>query len=347
MLNTLISVTDTKEKTRDYLFDNVRAILITFVVWGHLLTSMIEDDPVIRSIYFFIFFFHMPAMTFVSGYFSKNLEKNREKAFETILMPYLILNFMNYLFKIFVIGEKYFGYRFLKPTWGLWYLLTLFLWKFFLKDLVKIRFLLPFSLLLGILSGFSGEFSGYLALGRAVCFFPFFLLGYYCKKEHIEKIKRIPKMICIVVIAATAVISVYVVKKDLFDETFLFLKSPYPKESRVTFLLYRVIIYVVAIAMTIVIINLTSSRKNFLSMIGANTMTVYILHLFTVPILEKFEIYKNNPILFLLYTIGAAILIVFLYSLPAVKRTYDLVMDKLVRIILRKRIEDSRSEKFM
>ena len=345
MLNTLISVTNTKEKTRDYFFDNVRAILIAFVVWGHLLTSMIDDNNVIRVIYFLIFFFHMPALTFVSGYFSKNLEKNREKAFETLFLPYLILNFINYLFKIFVIGEDYYGYRFLKPTWGLWYLLALFLWKFFLKDLVKIRFLLPFSFLFGILSGFSGEFSGYLALGRTICFFPFFLLGYYCTKEHIAKIKRIPKIISFAVIAANAVISAYVVHKDLFDESFLFLKSPYPKGTGVTFLFYRLLIYVVAIAMIAAVINLTGSRKNFLSSIGANTMTVYILHLFTVPILEKFEIFKNKPILFFLYTIGATILIVLLYSLPVVKRIYDLIMDKLVGLIIKKETKNPQPEK--
>jgi fucose 4-O-acetylase-like acetyltransferase len=137
--------------SRDYLFDNMRAILIILVVWGHVLTSMIFDYDPIKSIYFFLFFFHMPAMAFISGYFSKNLEKSRSNAFVTILIPYLILNVFNYVYKIYIIQEPHFGFRFFRPLWGLWYLLALFLWKFFLKDLVKLRFLLPLKPVLMLL----------------------------------------------------------------------------------------------------------------------------------------------------------------------------------------------------
>lgn len=346
-LTTSTHGTVTNEKARDYFFDNIRAVLIVFVVWGHLLTAAIEDYNVIKSIYFFIYFFHMPAMVFISGYFSKNLDKSREKAFETILLPYLILNIINYLFKIYIIGEDYFGFRFLKPTWGLWYLLTLFIWKFFLKDLIRIRFILPLSLLLGILSGFSKEFSSYLALGRMVNFLPFFLLGYYCRKEHIENIKRIPKIVSIAIVIANAVISAYAVHEDLFEENFLFLKSPYPEEAEVKFMLYRIVVYMVAIAMLIAVINLTSERKSKLFKIGSNTMTVYILHLFTVPILEKFALFKEQPYLFIGYTIIMTMIIVYVYSLPVVKRGYDYIMDKLVGILYRKKIQNPKEEKFM
>ena len=339
--------TDTKEKARDYFFDNIRTILIAFVVWGHLLTAAIEDFNAIKSIYFFIYFFHMPAMVFISGYFSKNVEKSREKAFETILLPYIILNIINYVFKIYIIKEEYFGFRFLQPTWGLWYLLTLFIWKFFLKDFIRIRFILPLSLLLGILSGFSKEFSGYLALGRMVNFLPFFLVGYYCTREHIEKIKRIPKIISIAIIIINAVVSTYAVNKDLFEETFLFLKSPYPEDAQVRFMLYRIVFYMIAIAMLIAVINLTSEKKSILSKIGTNTMTVYILHLFTVPILEEFEFFKEQPYLFIGYTIIMTIVIVYVYSLPVVKHSYDFLMDKLVGILYRKKIQNPKEEKFM
>lgn len=347
MRHVATSVIETKEKARDYFFDNMRTLLIAFVVWGHLLTSMIEEYDAIKSIYFFIYFFHMPAMTFISGYFSKNIDKAKEKAFETILLPYLILNLLNYIFKIFIIGEDYFGFRFLKPTWGLWYLLTLFIWKFLLKDLIRIRFVLPLSLLLGIFSGFSKEFSGYLALGRAVNFLPFFLLGYYCTKEHIERIKRFPKIVSLAIIVANAVISTYAVNKGLFEENFLFMKGPYPEETDVEFLFYRIVVYIVAIAMLIPIINLTSSKKSIFSKIGVNTMTVYILHLFTIPILEKFKFFNDNPYLFVGYTMIVAVLIIFVYSLPVVKQSYDFIMDKLVGCLYKKKIQDPKSEKFM
>ena len=320
---------------RDYIFDNMRAILIILVVWGHILTSMIFDYDLIKSIYYFLFFFHMPAMSFISGYFSKNLEKSRNHAFVTILVPYLILNVFNYLYKMYILQEPSFGFRFFRPLWGLWYLLALFLWKFFLKDLVRIRFLLPLSFLLGIFSGLSQEFSEYLALGRTVCFLPFFLLGYYCTKVRVEKLRRIPRLVSATIIAATALLSAIIVKDKLFPPEILYLRKPFVEGEEMKQLLFRVLVYVVAVAMIGAMVNLSSGRRTLLSRIGTSTMTIYILHLFTIPLLEKLEILKDQPYLYLVYSVLMTALITYLYSLPLMKRIYDTIMNKLTALLIK------------
>lgn len=322
------------EGDRDYLFDNLRAFFIILVVWGHLLTSMKGDYTSIRSIYIFLFFFHMQAMTFISGYFSKNLEKIRSNAFATIFIPYLILNVCMYLYNIFILHVDYFGIRLLRPYWGMWYLLALFIWKFFLKDLIKIHFLLPFSIILAVLCGFSGEFSEYLALSRLVCFLPFFLLGYYCSREHIDKIRRLPKLLCVGVILAVAVIAVGLARSSWFSVEILFLRGPYDKDAEIRWMLCRILIFVLAAAMIMAITNLMTDRKMILSYIGRSTMTVYVLHLFTIPILEKLELFKNQPYIYLIYSVFMTALIIYLYTLPIVKRTYDFIMTSLEGLIL-------------
>lgn len=324
------------EDNRYYLFDNMRAVLIILVVWGHMLTSLIFRYDVIKSIYYFIFFFHMPAMAFISGYFSKNVEKAKNQAFETILMPYLILNVCNYIFKMLILREQYFGFRFFRPLWGLWYLLALFLWKFFLKDLVKIRFILPLSFIAGILSGFSKEFSTYMALGRVVCFLPFFLLGYYLKKEHIEKIRRIPKMLSLAFFAGVGVLSAVLVKFKEFDVEDLYLRSPYPEDADIEHMAFRILIYFAALFMILALINITGERKNFLSGVGQNTMTVYVLHLFTIPLLEKLEILNDEPYLYLAYSIIITAIISYIYSRPVVKKVYDRAINGLIKLIILK-----------
>lgn len=321
---------------RDYLFDNMRAVLIILVVWGHMLTSLIGRYDVIKSIYCFIFFFHMPAMTFISGYFSKNVEKTRNQAFETILMPYLILNVCNYLFKMLILKEKYFGFRFFKPLWGLWYLFALFLWKFFLKDLIKIRYMLILSFIAGILSGFSKEFSAYMALGRVVGFLPFFLSGFYFKKEYIAKIRRLPKVVGLVIILAIGVLSVFLVKSGVFKVKYLYLKSPYSEDAEIEQMMFRVMIYIVAFLMIFAFIIITSDRKTILTNLGQNTLTVYILHLFTIPLLEKFEILYDQPYLYLIYSIVVTAILCYLYSLPIVKKIYNRTMDGLVHLVIAK-----------
>jgi len=324
------------EDKRYYLFDNMRAVLIILVVLGHMLTSLIFKYDVIKSIYYFVFFFHMPAMAFISGYFSKNVEKARNKAFETILMPYLILNVCNYTFKMLILREQYFGFRFFRPLWGLWYLLALFLWKFFLKDLVKIRFILPLSFTAGILSGFSKEFSTYMALGRVVCFLPFFLLGYYLNKEHIDKIRRIPRILSLAVFAGAGVLSAVLVKFKEFDVEDLYLRSPYPEDAGIEHMAFRILIYAAALVMILALINITWERNTFLTGIGQNTMTVYVLHLFTVPLLEKLDILSDKPYLYLAYSVIMTAIICYIYSRPVVKKSYDRAINGLIRLILQK-----------
>lgn len=322
------------DKNRDYLFDNMRAVLIILVVWGHLLTSMIYEYDSIKTIYYFVFFFHMPAMTFISGYFSKNLEKARSKAFESILMPYLILNVCNYLYKMLILKEQYFGFRFFRPLWGLWYLLALFLWKFFLKDLIRIRFVLPLSFLFGILSGFTKEFTNYMALGRVICFLPFFLLGYYITEEHIEKIRRIPKIVSVIIVLAVGALSLFVVKIGLFKGEDLYLRGPYPEDSDIEHMAYRILIYAVALLMITAIIILISKKKSFLSKIGQGTMTVYILHLFTIPLMEKLNILYDRPYIFIGYSVVMSLIIGYIYSRPVVHKLYNKAMGGLVGLFI-------------
>ena len=78
-----------------------------------------------------------------------------------------------------------------------------------------------------------------------------------------------------------------------------------------------------------------TARRTFLTKVGASTMTVYILHLFTIPLLEKYEILKDKPYWYLLYSVLMTALITFLYTRPIVKRIYDGFIDFLTGIIVK------------
>ena len=55
----------TNENGRIYYWDNVKTLLIFFVVLGHLLIPVFKDSRVLSYVYYFIYFFHMPAFVFV------------------------------------------------------------------------------------------------------------------------------------------------------------------------------------------------------------------------------------------------------------------------------------------
>ena len=163
------------KQNREYLYDNIRGILILLVVLGHALEYFRLDNKVGEFLYVFIYLFHMPVFIFISGYFSKNLKKGRSTAVETFLVPYLLLNLILTLIML-AIG-KIDQFMILSPGWTLWYLYCMFIWRLLLPDLVKVRRILILSFIIGIFSGFLTEFGTYMAMARTLGFLPYFFSG--------------------------------------------------------------------------------------------------------------------------------------------------------------------------
>ena len=74
------------EKIRMWKLDNIKAILIFLVVLGHLFE--LRNQGFINFLVILIYFFHMPAFVFCSGYFSKPRNK---KAIVKFLLLYLVI----------------------------------------------------------------------------------------------------------------------------------------------------------------------------------------------------------------------------------------------------------------
>lgn len=139
----------------------------------------------------------MPLFVFVSGYFSKNVEKRRNRAFEDLLIPYFISQFL------WLIYQGIFNHSFdviknvFYPQFSLWYLLALFIWRLLLPDLKKIKGILPVSALLYVFGMFCTGINNNFAMQRTIGFLIFFLLGYFASRDNVERIKKIPVWISI------------------------------------------------------------------------------------------------------------------------------------------------------
>ena len=298
------------ENDRDFLFDNLKAILIVLVVMGHALESVYDQSAIFANLSNFIYLFHMPAFIFISGYFSKNPDKCREKAVENILIPYVIFCVLFQVqARILNIGiGNEMAFRIMTPQFGMWYLLALFWWRYFLKDLIRIRFILPFSLVLGVMIGFSREFGSYLSLSRTFGFLFFFLLGYYCTPKVIEKIRQFPKILGILSVLITVIFAWVMTNTDM-KKRFLFFKEPYGGDIEIKQAFIRFAVYIIGTIMIFALFNLCSSRKNRFTYIGVNSMSVYIIHLFLIKIIRRFCDFSILPvyvnfILIIIITLG-------------------------------------------
>lgn len=327
-------------KERNYLFDNLRALLIFLAVVGHMLTSQLGKLYSIDMVYYYIYFFHMPAFIFISGYFSKNVEKSRNTAVQSFFMPYLILNtlfwFKDSLLNV-IDGKMAEPFRVFEPQWGMWFLFSMFVWKFILKDVIRIKYILPLSFIVGVLSGLSAEFSQKMSIGRIISFLPFFLLGYYFDEVHINKIRRIPKIISIFILSAFMIFAYYCNKYDIIKKELLFMRKPFNqvKNGMINDVYVRCLIYIIAIIMILCFINLLSTRNTWFSIIGQNSITVYVLHLLVVYHVRKLDLPWNGTRYFIIYALIISAIFTYLFSRPVIVKGYNYFINKISSLVLK------------
>ena len=280
-------------KARDYMFDTFRGILMLSIPISHFTKASsnwyaalwagggFAHHSLCGFVYITINVFVMQAFMFLSGYFSKKPERARETAFRSILWPYLVFTTITMIAAWGFdapIGH-YFSY--LTPSFALWFLVALFLYRFFLVEIVKFRWALPISIAMMFAAGVL-PFGQFMALGRVFSYFPFFMLGYYCSKETLDKIRTLKKKPVILGLLGAALVymSIHLMYHGPKLGWFL-LKTNCDHFGMPWYvdMLYRLLVFALACGWIVFMVNILPSKQNFLCYIGTNTMPIYLFHL--------------------------------------------------------------------
>ncbi|MGL4735825.1 MAG: acyltransferase family protein [Cellulosilyticaceae bacterium] len=323
--------------SRNYLLDNLKGLLIFLVVFGHSLELIKEEHIVFSVFYIFIYLFHMPAFVFISGYFSKNVEKARQSAFTTFLVPFVIFNTLwNLLAVLFTRDPS--AFSFITPGWALWYLLSMFIWRIMLKDLVRVKYILPLSLVVGLCAGIFGEFDSQLSMSRTLVFFPFFLTGYFMKEERLFSLKKPHRVYAIFIISLSLAFSYGIAYTRIFPIEFLYGSDSFQTSTVPIWLgvLSRCLLYIIGFSFIFGLINTTKTRPTFFAKIGGNTLPVYILHTYLLVVI--FVITYFIPLLWLKLMVCFVGSIAITYSLSRnhVNDYFKRFLTKLLSLILLK-----------
>ena len=299
--------TITTKKQRDYMFDTFRGILMLSIPISHFTKASgnwyaalyggagwAQTHPT-GFVYITINVFVMQAFMFLSGYFSKKPERARETAFRGILWPYLVFTTITLIAAWGFdcpIG-KYFGY--LTPSFALWFLVALFLYRYFLVEIVKFKWALPMSIIMMLAAGVL-PFGQFMALGRVFSYFPFFLVGYYCSKETLDMVRTLKKKpVLLALLGAVLVgmsiwlmyngptLSWFLLKEDLtrFGHTWY------------TECLWRLLVFGLSAGWIAFMVNILPSKQNFLCYIGTNTMPIYLFHLGLRHVITQYNVYMG------------------------------------------------------
>lgn len=325
-----------KIKERNYLIDNLKAIMIWVVVCTHYLRASngFSTDSLGGATYLTMISCDMIIFIFASGYFSKNVDKSRKKSFRTFLYPYILLSIVMYGVRYLIYGNA--NLSFMLPSLALWFMIVLFYYRFLLKDLVKLgKFLLPLTFIVSIIAGLIPQLDSAWALGRAFGFLPFFILGYLCNEKHIAKIRCIPKWIGwlgFVFLVAYSFIMAY--NKVLPMSTWYF-KMPYAHLGfgSLEGALIRAGLLAIAVGWGIVFIIIVPNKKTWYTKAGVNSMSVYALHLTLRHLLVKLDTDFGGEVYAMIIPLALAFLTTWLLSREPVSRTFNFVMDSIYSVI--------------
>ncbi|MBR0414155.1 MAG: acyltransferase family protein [Clostridia bacterium] len=323
-------------------WDNAKAILMLLVVGGHLLEPLTaEGYPLIyRSIFLFLYTFHMPAFIFISGLFSKNTLGKGEFPIRKLL-PFVVLSFLLKAFYLCIdtIRNKDFMpnsiFQLSNIAWFLFALFIFYCMMYLLKSL-KGKYVLLFAMVFACMAGYNGRLGDFFAVGRIFVFFPFFALGYYTDRERLQAFLAKKK----VKIAAAAVLVLFAAAVIIFVNplyTFRPLltgRNPYQELGNTLYYwggLLRLVYYGVSTAVMLAVLALIPRRAvKLFTFIGQNTLSIYFWHL---PLVEALyllgipawvERYRFAPVV-ILAAAAASVALCALLSLPPFKTFVNFV----------------------
>ena len=170
-------------KRRVPFWDNARCVSVTLVVVGHAIQRLTYDSDNALVLYLFIYAFHMPAFAIISGYFSKAsppTTRQMTKVLTDILLPYFVMETIWTVVQFLVEGKREFNPS--TPSWTLWFLLALGIFRLILPYLALVRWPLAWAVVFSVGVGYLGNVDSTFSLSRAIGILPFFVLGWQLRQ---------------------------------------------------------------------------------------------------------------------------------------------------------------------
>ncbi|MFI6577174.1 acyltransferase family protein [Nocardiopsis sp. NPDC050513] len=267
---------------RDARLDNAKFILVALVVVGHAVEPLAGEYTPAGALYYWIYFFHMPAFILISGYLSRNFDasSNRvEKLVLSLAVPYLIFWTAHQTIYAVERGGLPESLSVLKPTWTLWFLVALFLWRLSVPVWQRLRWPVGIAVVISVFAA-TADLGTTLSLGRVLSFLPFFVLGLSLRREHFAFLDRWwVRTVSVAVLVVTAVLAVPI--SDHLSRDWLFWRDSLTDrdiDPLLPSMGIRLAFMGLALLMSVSVLALTPKRRTWVTKLGAYSLYVYLGH---------------------------------------------------------------------
>ncbi|NQX12793.1 acyltransferase family protein [Microbacteriaceae bacterium VKM Ac-2855] len=323
------------------LWDNARFVCVALVVIGHGIQRLTAHSDASLATYLTIYAFHMPAFAIISGYFSKAGPPNARamrRVITDILLPYLIMETIWTAVQFLVEGKTEINPTL--PSWTLWFLLALGIFRLVLPYLALLRWPLIISIVLSIGVSYLPNVDSTFSLARAIGILPFFVFGWRLRSFTLggrslvdrwldlpEKSVVLWRLGAVALFLATAVVMALNLstfrEMDLrfwffYDRSYQALGEPEWWAG-----LLRFALELVAVALSLALFALIPRRRTVMTGWGQATMYVYLLHSFLLyPLRETGVLSDALGVVALVAVSALCILISIVLSSGWVRRVF-------------------------
>ncbi|MEJ1091814.1 acyltransferase family protein [Microbacterium istanbulense] len=325
-----------RARRRVPFWDNARFACIVLVVLGHGIQRLIYDSDISYAFYLSFYAFHMPAFAIISGYFSKAsppTKKQMVRVLTDILLPYLIFELLWSVTKWLVEGQG--SPNITQPSWTLWFLLALGIFRLVLPYLALLRWPLLWAMAISVGVGYIANVDSTFSLSRTLGLLFFFTLGWWLREHDIvRRFQLIDYRPWWLRVTALAVLAFWAfacwfwldVWKTIDLRHWFFYEDSYADLGGEQWWAggFRIVLMGLALLLSAAFFVLLPRRNTWWTHLGQYTMYVYLLHSFVLyPFRESGVLRSLDPTwLWLPVITVVSVAIAFLLSSKPVRTVF-------------------------
>ncbi|MGQ4426057.1 acyltransferase family protein [Streptomyces violaceoruber] len=272
-------------RQRDAFFDNAKYLAIVLVGVGHAWGQILDGNRTVETLYRVLYTFHMPAFIVISGYFSRSFDlspKRVRRLITGVVVPYVVFE-VAYALHRRVSEDPGNDISLLDPTYLLWFLCALFVWRLTTPLWQTLRWPLPIALGIAALASVTPTVGNDLNMQRVLQFLPCFVLGLLLRPEHFQLVRRRSVRIWSVpVVAAALEIAWWSVPRM---ETGWFYRNASVQDTSAPWWSGPVLtlaLFGCSVVLTACFFAWVPGRRMWFTALGAGTIYGYLLHGFLV-----------------------------------------------------------------